>query len=376
MPDAALAALVAGGSLLAVVAGPPGASGQAPAGRDWVAAAVAFALIVLRQRLPMTILVASAAAAVVATITDARREVFVAATVIAVYTVASRAGRRIAWLAGGFTALALSVTGVIWTDEGWQNLAIVAWIGMATAFGDATRTRRAYIAAVEERARRAEQTREQEARRQVAEERVRIARDLHDVVAHHIAVINVHAGLASHTLRSNPDKAEESLNHVLQAAQTVLDELATILAVLRQNTDSAAPTEPVRGLSRLGELLESLATAGLRVGHHQDGKARPLPPAVDHAAYRIAQEALTNAHKHGAGATAQLRIEYTPDGIVIDVSNPAPNSSTGTGVGHGLTGMRERALAVGGTFTAGRTPSSHFHVKTVLPTAAEPERTP
>jgi signal transduction histidine kinase len=315
---------------------------------------------------------------VVATIIDARRELFIAAAVIAVYTVASRANRKTAWLAGGITALAIYLTGGIWVTDGWlgPNIAVVAWIGMATAFGDATRDRRAYLLAVEERARRAELTREQEARRQVAEERLRIARDLHDVMAHHIAVINVHAGLANHTLRDNPDKAEESLGHVRQAAQTVLDELATVLSVLRQTGDSPAPTEPVPGLSRLGDLLESLASTGLRVGHQQIGQARPLPPAVDHAAYRIVQEALTNAGKHGSGTIAHLRIEYPTDAVIVDVTNPSPKrSATTDSPGHGLIGMRERTAAIGGTFTAGQA-TNQFHVHAVLPTASAPAPAP
>jgi signal transduction histidine kinase len=257
-------------------------------------------------------------------------------------------------------------------------VSVVAWIGMATAVGDATRTRRAYVAAVEERARRAEQNRDEEARRRVAEERVRIARELHDVVAHNIAVINVHAGLAEHSVRTRPEQAEASLAHVRQAARTVLDELATILTVLRQTGDPPAPTEPVRGLSQLGELLDSMAAVGLRVEHRQGGVARPLPPVVDWAAYRITQEGLTNAHKHGGTGTAELRIDYRADAVGIDITNPVAAGPKGPGsTGHGLTGMRERAIAIGGTLTAGPAGAGRFRIHAVLPAVPpRPEGTP
>ncbi|MBX6752256.1 MAG: hypothetical protein IRY85_21780 [Micromonosporaceae bacterium] len=269
------------------------------------------------------------------------------------------------------SALTVYAAAMVWSGEGWFGLPLgaVAWIGMATAVGDAVRSSRAYVAAVEERAARAEQTRESEARRRVTEERVRIARELHDVVAHHIAVINVQAGLAEQSVRTRPEQAEAALGHVRQAARTVLNELTTILAVLRQPGDIDAPTEPVRGLAQLGELLDSLASAGLRVAHHQAGTARSLPPAVDWAAYRIVQEALTNAYKHGRDGSAELRIEYAPDAVIIDVGNFVdPGRLRPDAAGHGLTGMRERAIAVGGTLTAGPN-GGRFHVRAVLPTA-------
>jgi len=378
--DAALGAAVAAVTLIIVAYGRPGSTeGRPLTWLDGLSAVVAFALVFVRRRWPLPVLVVSALLAVVALAAGREPAAFVATTVVAAFTVATHTNRRTAWLAGGVAAMVVYAAVVAWTDQGWLGppLGVAAWIGMATAVGDATRSRREYVAAVEERARRAEQTREEEARRRVAEERVRIARDLHDVVAHHIAVINVHAGLAEHSVRTRPEQAETSMAHVRQAAQTVLDELATILAVLRQNDDADAPTEPVRGLSQLGELLDSVAAAGLRVEHHQVGQARPLPAAIDQAAYRIVQEALTNAHKHGTGNVADLRIEYHPDAVVVDVGNPtAPGPQRGDSTGHGLTGMRERAIAVGGSLAAGLDGSSRFHVHAVLPSPARPEGLP
>ncbi|HEX6684287.1 MAG TPA: histidine kinase [Candidatus Limnocylindrales bacterium] len=372
--DAALGAALAAATLVMMAVGLPESEGRRLTWLDALVAVAVFGLVLLRRRWPVPVLTVSVVLIVAAIAWDVQPEAFAAPTVIAVYTVAAHTNRVTAWIAGAASGIAVYGAVVAWSGEGWFGppLGVVAWIGMAAAVGDAARTRRAYVAAVEERARRAEQTREEEARRRVAEERVRIARDLHDVVAHHIAVINVHAGLAEHSVRAKPDQAEASLAHVRQAAQTVLDELATILAVLRQTGDPDAPTDPVRGLSQLGELLESMAAAGLRVEHHQSGDTRPLPAAVDHAAYRIVQEALTNAHKHGSGGIADLRIEYLPEAVAVNVDNPMnPNPADSTG--HGLTGMRERAIAVGGSLTAGRRNADRFNVRAILPYAARPE---
>lgn len=377
--DAVLAALVTAGTLAVMAFGRPGTSEGRPL--TWTDAAlgvVVFGLILVRRRWPLPVLVVSTVLAVATLAGSDRREAFLGATIVAAYTVATQTNRRTAWLAGGTAALVVYASIVAFTDQGWLGppLGVGAWIGMATAIGDATRSRRAYVAAVEERARRAEQTREEEARRRVVEERVRIARDLHDVVAHHIAVVNVHAGLAEHTLRSKPEQAESSLALVRQAAQTVLAELGTVLRVLRQSGEGDAPTEPVRGLAQLGELLDAVAATGVRVEHRQVGEARPLPPGIDLAAYRIIQEALTNAHKHGTGS-ADLRIEYRPDAVVLDVGNPVvpgreprPDST-----GHGLTGMSERAAAMGGSLSAGLNGAGRFHVHAVLPTTNRSEGT-
>jgi len=382
--DVVLATIVSAVALAMVGLGRPGVTeGRPLTWRDAAVTSIVFGLVLVRRRWPLPILLASTVLAVITVALGGDVAGFVAVTVIAAYTVGTHTNRRTAWLAGGTSGLVVYAAVVAFTSQGWLGpaLGVAAWVGMATAIGDATRSRRAYVAAVEERARRAEETREEEARRRVAEERIRIARDLHDVVAHHIAVINVHAGLAEHTVRTKPEQAEASLGHVRQAAQTVLAELTTILSVLRQNDDGDAPTEPVRGLSQLGELLDSVAATGLRVEHRQVGDARPLPAAIDLAAYRIVQEALTNAHKHGTGHRADLRIEYRPAAVVIDVGNPAPLSpgadrEKGRDTGHGLTGMRERAIAVGGSLDAGLAGTGRFHVHAVLPSAARAEGVP
>ncbi|MDQ7905017.1 histidine kinase [Phytohabitans sp. ZYX-F-186] len=367
--DAALATLVAGVGVLPLVLG-FGPDGHQPTGADAVAAGIAFVLLLARRRAPLAVLALAVLGQIVLTAASGdRTPVLEAAAVIAVYTVTRTASQRVAVVAALATAASLYATSAVTAGSvtGAESLGAIAWTGMAAAIGGTVRTWRDYLAATEERAVRAEATKEEEARRRVAEERLRIARELHDVIAHHIALINVQAGVASHVLRSQPDQADEALGHIRQAGRTVLDELGSLLYVLRQSGEEAQPTEPVPGLSRLGHLLETLTAAGLRIQHRQAGQPRPLPTATDLAAYRIIQEGLTNAHKHGAGG-ARLLVDYRPDVLRIEIRNAVrtrPPAATGTG--NGLTGMRERAHAAGGSLDAGPDPDGTFHLDARLP---------
>jgi len=260
----------------------------------------------------------------------------------------------------------------------------VVWTALAFAGGVAVRTQRAYVTSLAERARRADENYEQVARTRVVEERVRIARELHDVVAHHIAVINVHAGLARRAIGRDAGTVDTSLGHVQEAARTVLDELGTVLSVLRStdavDSASGATTQPAPGLERLDELLETFAAAGLEVRTKATGPLRDMDRACDLAAFRIVQESLTNASKHGADGQAELTLTYAASGLTIGVSNHAKVDPAGLSfavpapVGHGLTGMRERAVACGGSLTAGQDDRGVFGVVAVIP--HRPRRAP
>ena len=368
LTDAMLGIVVAVLSLGGTMAGPgPHRDPRTPNALDVAAAVLALGLIASRRRWPVPVLAVAAAGAVLMIVTDQQNPVLLAATYIALFTVALHADRRTAWVAGGCTAALLFLSSALFSDNGWsepETFGLLAWSGLAVAAGYGLRNRQAYVAAIEDRAVRAEQTREEEARRRVVEERLRIARELHDVVAHNIAMINVQAGVAAHVLRQQPEQAEEALGHVRKAARTVLDEISTLLGVLR-NEDDPIESEPTRGLGRLSELLDSLAAAGLHVEHRQEGPARELSSAVDLAAYRIVQESLTNAQKHGTDPVARLLLAYTPKGLRILISNSASGDG-GDGSGHGLVGMRERASAVGGTLHTGRD-DGRFVVQAFLP---------
>ena len=329
--------------------------------------------ILLRRRYPRALLVFSLAAVVAYLCfrTDVRRslDIFPA---FAAYSMALYTPRRRAWLLGAGTAIVLAVAhGVSSGSAGSlaEILAPATGTLMATAIGDGIRSRRAYIASVEERARQAEATREQEAERRVMEERLHIARELHDVLAHHIALINVQAQVAAHVLDASPDQAREALGHVQLAGREALDELRTTVGLLRRpgSTDEdGAPTEPSPGLANLPGLLASFEAAGLDVRGTTEGEPRPLPAQVELAAFRIVQEALTNVSKHTGGAAARVRIAYVPGDLLVEVTDDGPGGAA-LGTGHGLIGMRERALSVEGTFQAGSRPEGGFAVRAVLP---------
>jgi signal transduction histidine kinase len=295
---------------------------------------------------------------------------------LAVYTVCSVVDRRLALATGGVCVLTLGVTSMALSPEPWDrtvNAVAFAWIAVAVAVGEAVRSRRAFVAAIEERARRAEHTREEEARRRVAEERLRIARELHDIVGHHIALINIQAGVASHVLASQPDAAREALAQVRQAGRSALAELGATVAVLRQGDESdAAPHEPTPGLDRLPELLESFRRSGLTVDQQVEGEPREIPAAVDLTAYRVVQESLTNVRKHAGTGAARLRLAYRTDRLRLEVEDdgPAdPGGQPGEGSGYGIIGMRERAASVGGSFRAGHRAGGGFRVAVELPYA-------
>jgi signal transduction histidine kinase len=251
----------------------------------------------------------------------------------------------------------------------WENVSVLVLIGLGVAIGEAIRNRRAYLAEIQDRIQRAEQSREEEADRRVMEERIRIAHELHDVIAHHIALMNVQAGVAAHMLREQPEESERALALVREGGRTVLQELTVLLGVLRKTGDSSTPTSPSPSLDQVGTLIDSFAAAGLQVEWQQAEAEEALPELIGLTAYRVLQESLTNVVKHTTGAKVTVRICRSPAVLDLDVTNtpgsPGPTGRVGTG--HGLIGMRERVATVGGTVTAGPTPEGGFRVHAVLP---------
>ncbi|MEU3350399.1 histidine kinase [Streptomyces sp. NPDC037389] len=379
----------------------PRAERHPPGAVFFLLSVAACGALVLRRRAPRTVLAATCALTVVAVVFTGGdgppRTTIAMSAAVALYTLAVRSERPAALRTVVTTVTALTGVVMLLGAPPWyaqENFGLMAWTGLAGAAGDAVRSRRAFVAAIEERAERAERTREEEARRRVAEERLRIARELHDVVAHHIALVNVQAGVASHIMDSRPEQAKQALAHVREAGRSALAELRATVGLLRQYGDPAAPTEPAPGLGDLGRLVEGFVRVGLSV----DVVAVPAPPgatvtgadaaaavvgalpgAVDLTAYRVLQEALTNVHKHaGSGARAEVTLRrgsYALELTVVDDGGkpPAPADKPAdkkeSAGGHGLLGMRERAVALGGSCAAGpRGPGTPgFRVCAVLP---------
>ncbi|MFF3579846.1 sensor histidine kinase [Streptomyces mirabilis] len=331
------------------------------------------AALVFRRRAPRTILATTGALSAVELVASDPRAPVVMSAVVALYTVASATDRPTTWRVGLLTMTVLTACAMLVGPLPWyaqENLAIFAWTGMAAAAGDAVRSRRAFVHAIRERADRAERTRDEEARRRVAEERLRIARDLHDVVAHHIALVNVQAGVAAHVMDKRPDQAKEALAHVREASRSALNELRATVGLLRQSGDPEAPTEPAPGLARLDELADTFRNAGLPVEVARADQGTTLPAAVDLAAYRVIQEALTNVQKHaGPEAKAEISVVRVGPNVEVTVLDNGPGQDDGPeeGGGHGLLGMRERVTALGGTCTTGPRYGGGFRVHAILP---------
>ncbi len=256
-------------------------------------------------------------------------------------------------------------------DLVWAQVALAGWTAVLVFSAEAARNRRAYLAGLEERARRLEETREEEARRRVAEERLRIARDMHDVVAHSLASISVQSGVAAHVLEKHPEQAKEALLANKQTSKEALDDLRSTLGLLREG-EEAAPRSPAPRLDRLDPLVVTARRAGVDVDVAVTGERRALPPAVDGAAYRIVQESLTNVVRHAGGSKVRVAVTYGPSSVEVEVVDDGPGRSDGSaaGTGHGIRGMRERATAVGGELAAGPRPEGGFRVWARLPDEA------
>jgi signal transduction histidine kinase len=373
--DLAVAAVVCAVTLLTTTAG--------RTGRQLDVSAVAFAavacgVLVARRRWPLAVLLTSAAAAEAYLVhyQGHQGSMVLAAPLIALYTVADTSSRHRSLVIGVLAVLAFAGLHMLVKPSsllGVDNLALAALGGLAVAAGDASRNRRAYLAEAQARAEHAEADRDAEAARRVTEERLRIARDLHDVVGHHLALIYVQAGVAAHVLDREPEKAAEALAHIRGASKTALGELRDTIGLLRQPDEQAAPTEPVVGLAGVDELLGSFRRSGLTITEHVDGPVRRIAVAADLTAYRVIQESLTNVCKHAGPTAVSVRLTYRPDLLRIVVDNAAAGhakAAAPAGRGHGLIGMRERVTALGGTLRCGPRPDGGFRVTATLPTPA------
>jgi signal transduction histidine kinase len=370
--DLLLAALVlvvevVGTELLARVSG-----GERPGAIGYALLVVIAASVAVRNRYPVQALAIAAAGAALYSWLDQPGPFWTAALVFAIWASVS-AGHRIATLAiGVLFVAAILIAGFIvragHAAGGEAPVWLVAWLLAAFVLGEVSRGRREYIAHLEQRALDAERTREEEAARRAGEERLRIARELHDILAHSISVINVQAGVAVHLLDKQPDQARKALIAINDASKEAMRDLRATLGVLRQSDDTSTRA-PAPGLDRLGELVEGARAAGLDVRLTTTGEPVRLPAAADLAAYRIVQESLTNVTRHAGAAQVDVSISHAPGEVRITVENDGTGVPVGAAFrpGNGIAGMRERAAAVGGDLDAGVQPGGGFRVHARLP---------
>lgn len=278
------------------------------------------------------------------------------------YTVGARFPVRRSLPAYAAGAVVLGVTELVtdwsvWTAElgqfgGWLVAGLAPW-----AVGTVVRLRRESV-----RAAQAEQRRDRE-----YQERLRTAQDVHDIVGHGLAAISMQAGVALHVLDRSPEQARQMLTSIKASSQDALDELRATLAVFRASGDEEAQRVPAPGLDRLDALVQRTVEAGVPAELIRTGERGRLPASVELTAYRIVQESLTNVLRHAGPATATVRVEHTPDALIVQVDDTGGGPGAGNGVGQGITGMHARAGAVGGTVATGPGPDGGFSVRARLP---------
>jgi len=347
---------------------------------SWAVTIAVYAALVARRRFPIGIVAFAVIGSVVLMPGGMAYPLTLPAVFYALYSVAldSGPGRT---LAVGVAVKAVLLTASLITHPGITGFVVLLWAALAVTTGFAGRSHRAYVAEADERAMRAEQAREEEANRRVAEERLRIARELHDAVGHHVALINVQAGALACVLDDGDRvQAMESVAHIQRASAEALEDLRLTVGLLREPgaPEPVEPAEPVPGLDQLEELICSFAGTGLRVTREVTGQVRPLPEAVEMTAYRVIQESLTNTRKHARCDTAVVRLGYAPGALRLAVEDDGKAvTAAGRRVpeGHGIIGMRERVAALGGRLSAGPGPGGGYRVHAELPLrAAENER--
>jgi signal transduction histidine kinase len=330
-----------------------------------------------RRRFPGTVLALVVASGLAFATLDLPPDILGVAILVAVYSVAAYGDRR-ASLAGlaaaelGLAAVQLSPgrTGVR-TLVGNMGVVAAAWV-----LGYFAHNYRAYAARLEERTVELEQAREELARRAVTEERLRLARELHDVVAHAMSVIAVQSGVGAHVADSQPEQVAKALAAIEATSRAALTELRRLLGVLRQDSEPQASLTPVPGLANLESLLAEVAKAGLAVRLRVEGTPAPLPAGLDLSAYRIVQEALTNVVKHAGPAHVQVTICYRDHEVAVEVTDDGHGVAAVAGdgrraTGHGLIGMAERMAAFGGDLEVGPRPGGGFRVAARLPLATD-----
>ena len=328
-----------------------------------------------RRRFPAAVLAVLVGALVVSALVS-KAALGAGGVLFGLYAAGSYGGDRLRALSGVVVAAASVIAfGVLLVDDAsgfppHTARATVFGAGAAWLLGRAAKTQRASVAELQARAAWLERERDEHAVRAAERERTRIARELHDIVTHHVSAIAVQAGAAHSTSRSRPERALETLGVIERTARTTLGELRALLGVLRASEAPAspAPLRPRPSIASLDEIVAQAGASGIHVDTEVCGHPTALDPVVDLTAYRVLQEALTNVTKHAPGATASVLVNYQPDQLQIAVSDDGHRPAHADGAGYGLVGMRERVQLAGGLFHAGQAADRPgFEVRASLP---------
>ncbi|MFH9138461.1 sensor histidine kinase [Streptomyces sp. NPDC017524] len=364
------------------------ASGMYDAGREEIVAvpvALGFSTVVaLRRRVPEKMLLLAILVGVVQLVFDVRPGIGNFAMLVITYTVATVGERWASRLALVCSLGAAALSQLRWEAEpgaSWPQVVFVTIIMtvpfvLAWVLGDSLRTRRAYFDQLEERAARLEREREAQSKVAVAAERARIARELHDVVAHNVSVMVVQADGAAYVMDAAPDQAKQALETISSTGRQALAEMRRLLGVLRTgDAPESGEYVPQPDVEQIEDLVAQVRQTGLVVDFKVEGTPRPLPSGVELTAYRVVQEALTNTRKHGGpDAGASVRLVYFDDGLGLLIEDDGRGAAHelyedggADGAGHGMIGMRERIGMVGGTLDAGPRPGGGFRISALLP---------
>ncbi|WP_097871281.1 sensor histidine kinase [Streptomyces sp. rh34] len=363
-------------------------SGMYDAGREEVVAvpvALGFSTVVaLRRKVPEKMLLLAILVGVVQLVFDVRPGIGNFAMLVITYTVATVGERWASRLALVCSLGAAALSQLRWEAEpggSWPQVVFVTIIMtvpfvLAWVLGDSLRTRRAYFDQLEERAARLEREREAQSKVAVAAERARIARELHDVVAHNVSVMVVQADGAAYVMDAAPDQARQALETISSTGRQALAEMRRLLGVLRTgDAPESGEYVPQPDVEQIEDLVAQVRQTGLVVDFKVEGTPRPLPSGVELTAYRVVQEALTNTRKHGGpDAGASVRLVYFDDGLGLLIEDDGRGAAHelyedggADGAGHGMIGMRERIGMVGGTLDAGPRPGGGFRISALLP---------
>lgn len=340
-------------------------------------------LLPVRRKFPVAVLLGALAPTVAYTFRDYPPGPIFLALIVALFTAMTAGHRAVSY---GVLAVGYATMGWLgpWLrDDALPNGAwaggVAAWLLVLAAVSEVVRVRRAYVAAERRRVAEERAAREEAERARAGEERLRIARELHDVLAHHISLMNVQASVGLELMDGNPEQARTALTAVKQASREALGELRGVLAILKGEGE-AAPRTPTAGLADLDELVARASTAHLAVRLERDDEVGAMPGPVGLAAYRIVQEAVTNAVRHSAASLVTVRLElarmpdHDGDALRVTVEDDGRGAAAGgrsAGGGHGLRNMRERATALGGTLTSGPRREGGWRVVALLPPAGE-----